>query len=626
MDGFMGLISDGISAVGGLFSDGLDAVGGFINDTFGGILDSIGSAIIDAITSLIGKGLYYLIDYGLLSLVNVFYQLFAVFAGISKVTYINGRNIATKDYLVNIFFTNSTISNIYWCMALIGMCMAFAFAIISVIKKLYDVYDKQQKTLGMILTRLFKSIVIILLMSFGTTAVLNATNVLMQAVNDVFTNADSYANPSYITFTSQQYATMARVLNTIGNYSLNDSYNSRYNLNSCFNEIRSDLYSLQDEGVFDVSYVTKDASGNVTESWQSVLQRVANSADLSQDVAMDVDHEAINRALLEVMDILKKNSNLRPLESYTASTTSTSSNVSFDRILFLMGTTNAARNPALNQNPYFTDSIRGPFYSGTKSMYNLEEVMEDFAINVGKMKYVTVAVLAYFTLKNLWRCIIACVVRLFSIVALYIVAPPFIATMPLDDGEKFKQWMQAFIVQCFGIFGTVIPMRLLLIFVPTILSSNLILFSNPILNIVGKALMLVGGLEAVDRFSGMITGILTNQAGMEALRAGNTNEKADAMFSKGVAGATAVAKTGASVAFGAARFAADVTGVGTVARKIGSGVKSVANFVAGSGSDAYNSMRDNYGILGAIGHKMFGGSDNLPPSNAKMGGEKDNGK
>lgn len=585
----------------GLF-DAISSAFDAIVDFGSGIIDSIGSSIVEAISTVIGKALYYLVVQGILSIVNAFYKLFAVFAGITKVEY-DGE----KDYLINVFFSNTVISNIYWGMAIIGIIMIFVFAIIAIIKKIFDLYDKQQRSLGEILTNSLKSFIIIISLSIFMSIILNATNVLMQRVNYIFDHADSLTSSSKITYSEQQYATMARIYETIGNYSLNASYDSRYNINSCFNEIRSDLYLLQQEGVFDVFYDTTDDDGKTLNTWQSVLEDIAYSGNLKQDIKVDVYNAEISEAILNAMNILRNDASFTPLKSYERKLVSSQS-VSLDRILFLIGTTNAARNSGYNENPSFTDSLRGAFYSGEKSIYSIDEVMEAFNIGMGGINYVLIAVLAYLTLRNLWRCIIQCVVRIFSLLALYVTAPPFIATMPLDDGEKFKQWVTAFIIQSFGIFGTVIPMRLLITFIPMILSNKLIIFADSsFLNLIAKAILILGGLEAVNRFGAIITGILANNASHQSIMSGNTDGMADAMFASGrnaVAGGV-----GGALAVGSA-----ITGLTAAGSAIG-----------GKAGNMAQSVKEN-GLIGAAFHGFkskaesndSNGKQQLPQNNSNM--------
>ena len=72
----------------------------------------------------------------------------------------------------------------------------------------------------------------------------------MQQINYMFSNSENLDIPVTIVYTDEQYAAMGRALNTIGNYSLVPAYSSRYNLNTCYNEIRQDLLYLQQQGVF----------------------------------------------------------------------------------------------------------------------------------------------------------------------------------------------------------------------------------------------------------------------------------------------------------------------------------------------------------------------------------------
>ena len=88
-------------------------------------------------------------------------QLMDVFTGVSKVTYKPEVGEPYEEYLINIFFHNNAISGVYLGMAAIGIVLAFTFAVISVIRKTFDINDKVKMSLGQILTNLFKSILLI---------------------------------------------------------------------------------------------------------------------------------------------------------------------------------------------------------------------------------------------------------------------------------------------------------------------------------------------------------------------------------------------------------------------------------------------------------------------------------
>ena len=190
-------------------------------------------------------------------MIYIFSQLFGVFAGVDRAMY-NGKN----DFLINIFFSNKAINNIYWAMALIGVALTFVFTIWAVIKKLFDLSGKMQASYGQILTSAVRSIVLMLGLSFIMNVVITSTNVLMQQVTYIFNDAYHLDQPVTRKFSEEEYAAMARVLATIGNYSMVPNNNNRYNLNLCFNDIRDDLYTLERAGVFEYSYYETDRNGN----------------------------------------------------------------------------------------------------------------------------------------------------------------------------------------------------------------------------------------------------------------------------------------------------------------------------------------------------------------------------
>ena len=538
-------------------------------DLFGGVSDTIMDGIQSILYATIYKLLYY-IAVSCCWLIDLLYSMFEVMAGLSKVSY-NGD----FDYLINIFFSNTTVSKIYWGMALIGLAAGFAFAIAAVIKKLFDMGEREKRSYGQILTGLFKSALTILCMSLIITMVLNATTLLMQQINYVFINADDLGEEKSITYTDEEYAAMARALNTIGNFSLNPSYNNRYNLNKCFNEVRLDLQYLKQQGVFDFHYVTTDVEGNTIATWQSALQKIANSASLDRDLSMDVYHESVSNAILQTMDLLKVNGSFKPLEEYQRHYQPSRSSLSMDRLLFLMATMRAAKNDDYNINPSLTDPLRGAYYYGEKSMYDLNTVNEDFDIGIAAFDYLILLLTCYKMLEMLATIILNCVGRIFNMLLLYLISPLILAVSPLDDGAKFKQWTTAFIVQSFSVFGTVISMRVFMLFMPLVVDSNLVLFTNPIANILAKLIIVLGAFEVAEKATSLITGILADNAGWQSITAGDMSGTAKGLVAKGKAMAKSYGGRALSAAGGAG------------ASVLGFGLKGVAGAGLGLGYGAY---------------------------------------
>ena len=539
------------------------------------MLSGMGDTIMNGLQSILYSTIYKLLYYlsvGCCWIINLLYSMFEVMAGLSKVSY-----DGDFDYLINIFFSNTTVSKIYWGMALIGLTVGFAFAIAAVIKKLFDTSDKEKRSYGQILTGLFKSALTILCMSLIITMVLNATTLLMQQINYVFINADDLGEEESITYTDEEYAAMARALNTIGNFSLNPSYNNRFNLNKCFNEVRLDLQYLKQQGVFDFHYVTTDVEGNTIATWQSALQKIANSASLDRDLSLDVYHESVSNSILQAMDLLKVNGSFKPLEEYQRHYQPSRSSLPMDRFLFLMATMRAAKNEDYNVNPSLTDPLRGAYYYGEKSIYDLDTVNEDFDIGIAAFDYLILFLTCYKMLVTLVTIILNCVGRIFNMLLLYLISPLILAVSPLDDGAKFKQWTTAFIVQSFSVFGTVISMRVLLLFMPIVLRNDLVLFENGIANLLTKLVIILGACEVSEKATNLITGILADNAGWQSITAGDMSGTARSMLSTGksIAGGGVKAAVGAGLLAGYGTYfgaKAAVTGVKATA----AGGKAVA--------------------------------------------------
>lgn len=561
----------------------------------GDLLGGVGDTVVDGIQAVLYATIYKLLYYiavGCCWIINLFYSMFEVMAGLSKVSF-DGE----YDYLINIFFSNTTVSKVYWGMALIGLAAGFAFAIAAVIKKMFDTTEKEKQSFGQILTGLMKSSLLILCMSLIITMVINATTVLMQQVNYIFINADDLGEEKSIDYTDEEYAAMARVLNTVGNFSLNPSYNNRYNLNKCFNEIRLDLQYLKQQGVFDFHYVTTDMDGNTIATWQSALQKIANSAPLDRDLSMDVYYESVSKSILNAMKLLKENGSFKPLQEYQRQYQPSRTSVPLDRLLFLMASMRAAKNDDFNINASMTDPLRGAYYYGEKSIYDLDTVNEDFDIGIAALDYIVLFLTCYKMLKILLTIILNCVGRIFNMLLLYLISPLVIAVSPLDDGAKFKQWITAFVVQSLSVFGTIISMRVLLLFMPMITDDKLVLFNDPIANLLAKIVIILGGFEVSEKATNLITGILADNAAWQSITAGDMSGTAASTLERG--------KGVASRMYSMAKGDGGKGGIGGALSTVGSGI---AKGVAGAGLLAgYGAYGVGKGVKAGVGGLVTGG-------------------
>ncbi len=490
------------------------------------IEETINGWIQSFLENTIWRLLYY-IEIAICRIIALVEEIMMIFTGEKPVIYNDEDTL-----LIDVFFQHSSIRGIYGAMALIGIVFAFAFAIVAVIRKVLDLRGKQQGvTLGTILGNLIKSIFIILMMNFFIMVAISTTNVLTQQISEAITKGEGLAvEGKPHTFTNEEYATMARIINTIGNYSVNPSYRSRYNLNACYNDIRPDLQYLGQHGVFDFRYDKVDEKGNPVPSWQSIMLELGTAYNYNTEAPLDSYDEGLTNAMLDAMETLKANQNLYVYKTIERSDVEAESGpIPMDRILFLAGTvgtldgqTAAARNDAYNKDPSFFDNIRLPFYTDGDKMYSFDEVRKVFDPSPMKTNYVLVYFVAIAIAKEMLVVIVTCSLRIFNLLALYIASPLAIAAMPLDDGGKFKQWMTAFVVQLLTIIGMVISLRLFLMFLPIVWSPSLKVSNGvfgAILTLIVKMIIMYGAIHGVSKVNGIFTGILADSAGYQAITA-----------------------------------------------------------------------------------------------------------
>lgn len=111
-------------------------------------------------------------------------------------------------------------------------------------------------------------------------------------------------------------------------------------------------------------------------------------------------------------------------------------------------------------------------------------------------------------------CLLTFVRRIFEILVLYLVAPLFVSTMPLDDGEMFKKWKDMFVAKFFSGFGSIVSMRLYLMIAPVIGSGQLVLYpGNTRIDSIVKLVLIIGGAIAVYGAQPMIMKMLNYEAG-----------------------------------------------------------------------------------------------------------------
>ena len=121
----------------------------------------IGGAIKDFFSDLIENyvfAIFYYIEIALLYAMKLIENMMMIFTGETPIMY-NGD----KDTLINIFFSHDSVRGVYIGIGMVGIIFAFGFAVVSVVRKMFDSRGKYQSlTMGAILGNLLKSVLLIL--------------------------------------------------------------------------------------------------------------------------------------------------------------------------------------------------------------------------------------------------------------------------------------------------------------------------------------------------------------------------------------------------------------------------------------------------------------------------------
>lgn len=508
-------------------------------------LKSIGEWILDILMELISGFVGYLL-YGLEVLgakaIGWLFDAFKMLAGVSPVSY-NGKNVSiTSVILGRGTIGGDMIGNVYMRFAVVGFALAIGFGIAATIKKFFDYNMENKVSYVKILTNLLKSVILILLMSTVLFVTMECTRILLETVINAFTEARKSAGKEMVVkFDDKDYQLMGNIMDTIGDYSLNPSYNSRYNLNACYNDIRKDLKTLDDRGKFRYPF----SIINDDYHWQWALQQIVNVADLTSDMPLDVYDDELAQAIMKTMDLLTYDAGFKPISrySYAIDGSRLDGDLDISRTIMVIGSLGAARPHRKVAQESLFDAVREPYTYGDKNIFSFAQVERDFNVTIFEWNHVTVILLIIFLFPTYLGIVINVAGRLFNMIFLYLIFPFVAATLPYDDGAKMKQWTMAFIIQAFSFFGTVIAVQLFMIMLPVIYDSALTFSTNSVMNWFVKSIVIISFAITSSKASDMLSGILAENASKQALDAGNMGASGVAAIGGGISTVFGMGKT-----------------------------------------------------------------------------------
>lgn len=130
--------------------------------------------------------------------------------------------------------------------------------------------------------------------------------------------------------------------------------------------------------------------------------------------------------------------------------------------------------------------------------------------------------------------VITFIQRIFDIILLYIISPVSVATIPADDGGRFKLWREMLISKVLGAYGIILSMNIYFMIIPQI--SSVDFFGNSFANGIVNLLFVIGGAFAVTKGNMVIAQLTGSNAGTQEAQQMMSNMQSGAMIARTAGG------------------------------------------------------------------------------------------
>ena len=258
-------------------------------------------------------------------------------------------------------------------------------------------------------------------------------------------------------------------------------------------------------------------------------------------------------------------------------------------VLFLSGTFDGETNAD------YSTGVRAEYLNGQTSIYNEAQTIIDFkmedldldlletvlvtdggspndflSFGSGGYNYLLVYIEALVVIIIMLCGTFIFIRSIFDVILLYITAPLFVSTMPLDNGQVFRRWRELFTGKLISGYGVVFSMKIMLMLIPILVGGNVRLTGDSMIDAVIKTIFAIGSLFASFKCQHTILQAFSPEIAMAAK--GTTSE----ILGLGKAAANLAIQAGAAVATGG------VSAAGTAA----AGAAGTAGSAAGAAGAA----------------------------------------
>ena len=193
----------------------------------------------------------------------------------------------------------------------------------------------------------------------------------------------------------------------------------------------------------------------------------------------------------------------------------------------------------------------------------------------------------------------ALIVRVLDIIILFLIFPFFAATIPLDEGEKYKRWKEMLIARVFVANGTVLMFVVTLyLYIPWAVNLHISLGSKLAVWLM-RMVMIVASVKAIDSFPKLAQGLFSYEGAsidVGYISVGKNTVKQ--LFDKGVEAVKAYATGGAS-AGGSSVGSSGSGGLGGSGSGFGGSGGGLGGGGRGSGGSGFGGSRSSFSGSGS---------------------------
>jgi len=489
--------------------------------------------------------------------------------------------VPPQQTLLEFFFSRAPVTRALWGITLISLALCIGFSIFGVIRSIGDM--QQKRPLGAVMNSTIKAMLSFLLVPLMCIVTINLTGLVLRQVNSLLMGGDgrqvSIAGAFFIKTTTYEH---------INPWGINAQREA--------DEYRADALA-QLERLIAMWRERGDLESHIEQRRQSGMRQVeARYWEMLESAMVRTNGEFVARELTYGVYY-----------------------IAFERIAFpeLPVEQARARHARLVQMYIFGER--------SVSLGSFRQIQADFYVYsmLASPSYWVVLISSVLMIIMLCMSVLVFLQRIYELIVLYIVAPFFVAPMPVDDGAKFKAWRDMFIGKAITGFGTLIAIQVLMIFMPIIVDPALVLHPSPTMNGLLKVLLIVGGLFAAYKANTLITQIASPQAASaEGATGGMVGGFMMSKVLNPVGTAQDLIKKGKQVGEGVASVATAPTKIGgafmgaakggmAIGNNIMSNAQSLMGGSSGGGGESGGGGDDSGGGGGDGGDS--GGSGNKPP-------------